>query len=101
MFAATKENRLRHLQQIPGVGKTIAEDLWMLGIRSVRDLKGKDPEILYERLCERQGTRIDRCMLYVLRCAVYYASFDRHNPVLLKWWNWKDRPATSQKQSAA
>ena len=93
MFAVTKQSGLRDLRRIPGVGSSIAEDLWKLGIRSVRDLSGKDPEILYERLCERQGARIDRCVLYVLRCAVYYASFDKHNPVLLKWWNWKDRPA--------
>ncbi|MBC8473125.1 MAG: pathogenicity locus, partial [Planctomycetes bacterium] len=31
------------------------------------------------------------CMLYVLRCAVYYASNTEHDPDLLKWWNWKDR----------
>jgi hypothetical protein len=28
--------------------------------------------------------------LYTFRCAVYYASNKRHNPKLLKWWNWKD-----------
>jgi hypothetical protein len=30
-------------------------------------------------------------MLYVLRCAVYYASTDDPNPERLKWWNWKDK----------
>lgn len=33
---------------------------------------------------------MDRCMLYVFRCAVYYASSEQHDPELLKWWNWKD-----------
>ena len=28
-------------------------------------------------------------MLYVFRCALYYASNDIHDPELLKWWNWK------------
>ncbi|MFZ3382310.1 MAG: helix-hairpin-helix domain-containing protein, partial [Candidatus Methanoperedens sp.] len=61
-----------------------------IGLRSVEDLKENDPEKLYRELCERQGVQVDRCMLYVFRCAVYYASNKRHDPELLKWWNWKD-----------
>jgi len=80
------------LQVIPGVGKSIAEDLWLLGIRRVADLKGKDPEKLYIKRCAQVGMQIDRCLLYVFRCAVYYASTQRHEPELLKWWNWKNRP---------
>jgi hypothetical protein len=91
MIADTKEIVLRDLRQIPGVGREVAEDLWGLGVRAVADLKDQDPERLYERLCAQQATQVDRCMLYVFRCAVYYASFDKHNPELLKWWNWKDR----------
>jgi hypothetical protein len=80
------------LLTVPGVGRKTAADLIGLGIRSVADLSGRDPEQLYEALCERTGTRVDRCMLYVFRCAVYYASTDRPDPALLKWWNWKDGP---------
>ncbi|HET7322373.1 MAG TPA: helix-hairpin-helix domain-containing protein [Longimicrobiaceae bacterium] len=80
----------KELQRIPGVGPSIAEDLQMLGFRAVEELRGQDPELLYERLCELQGVRIDRCMLYVLRCAVYFASEEEHDPELLKWWSWKD-----------
>jgi hypothetical protein len=85
-----KNSVLKDLQIIPGVGKEISEDLWNIGIRSVQDLKGRNPECLYQELCEFEGTKIDRCMLYVLRCAVYYASNIEHDPRLLKWWNWKD-----------
>ncbi len=46
-----KQVLLRELRQIPGVGKSIAEDLWGLGLRSVSDLKNQDPEDLYLRLC--------------------------------------------------
>jgi hypothetical protein len=81
---------LKEFQRIPGVGKSIAEDLWSLELRSVAELKGRDPQAMYDRLCEMAGTHIDRCMLYVLRCAVYYASHERHDPERLKWWNWKD-----------
>jgi hypothetical protein len=91
MKSPTKKQSLKDLQAIPGIGKSIAEDLWQLGIRRVKDLKGKDPERLYSRRCTQVGTRIDPCLLYVFRCAVYYASRKRHDPELLKWWNWKDR----------
>ena len=87
----TMQLSLKELQEIPGVGKSISMDLWELGIRHVRDLKGKDPEKLYEKRCAQVGTRIDPCLLYVFRGAVYYASHTRHDPELLKWWNWKDR----------
>lgn len=86
-----KREILAQLRQIPGVGRSIAEDLWELDIRSIADLQDKDPEILYQQLCVIQGQKIDRCMLYVLRCAVYYASNTEYQPELLKWWNWKDR----------
>jgi hypothetical protein len=79
------------LEQIPGVGKSIAADLRRLGITSVRQLKGKDPETLYRKLCRFQASPVDRCMLYVFRCAVYYASTSDPDPELLKWWNWKDK----------
>ncbi len=81
---------LKHLQTIPGVGKIIAADLWDLGIRQVSDLQDKDPEELYRQLCERQGVLVDRCMLYVFRCAVYFASTPNPEPELLQWWSWKD-----------
>lgn len=78
------------LQEIPGVGKSIAKDLRAIGIKAIVDLKDKDPEKLYDKICDKYGKKIDRCMLYVMRTAVYYASNKKHKPRLLKWWNWKD-----------
>ncbi|OPX87963.1 MAG: Pathogenicity locus [Pelotomaculum sp. PtaB.Bin013] len=75
---------------IPGVGKTVAQNLYDLGFHSIEDLKDRDPDELYLQHCVQKGMKVDRCMLYVFRCAVYYASNERHNPELLKWWNWKD-----------
>ena len=82
---------LKELRSIPGVGKSIAEDLWNQGFRSVKDLAGQNPEIMYEEQCRIQGVRVDRCLLYTFKCAVYFASNSEHDPELLKWWNWKDR----------
>lgn len=81
------------LQIIPGVGPSIARDLQSLGIHRVADLKGRDPEALYEEFQARAGQPIDRCLLYVFRCAVYFASHRKHHPEKLKWWNWKDQAA--------
>ena len=85
-----KQTQLKELQQIPGVGPAIARDLWKLGYRSVSELKHQNPELMYEKLCVLEGARLDRCLLYVFRCAVYYASNTVHDPELLKWWRWKN-----------
>ncbi len=90
MAETTKEATLKAFRQIPGVGRSIADDLWNQGFRSVQDLKDQDPEALYLKQCEIQGAHVDRCMLYVFRCAVYYASHEQHEPEKFKWWNWKD-----------
>ncbi len=90
---------IKELQNIPGVGVSIAQDLWELGIRRVSDLKGKSPDRLYEKRCEQQGLRIDPCLLYVFRCAVYFASQKKHKPELLMWWNWKDRPSRTRRRN--
>lgn len=86
-----KQANLRRFRTIPGVGNKIAEMLCELGLHSVEELKGRNPEELYSRLCAIKGTHMDRCLLYVFRCAVYYASNTAHDQHLLKWWNWKDK----------
>ena len=79
------------LQKIPGIGKSISRNLRNIGILSVSDLKGKNPEKLYELSNLFEGARQDRCLLYVFRCAVYFAGHKDPDPEKLKWWNWKDR----------
>jgi len=79
------------LQVIPGIGPSLAADLRALGYRSVRSLRGENPEGMYERLNALRGARQDPCVLYVFRCAVYFASTPEPDPELLKWWVWKGR----------
>jgi predicted RecB family nuclease len=80
----------KELQKIPGVGPKISKVLYNLEITSISDLKNKNPEILYQQLNSQVGYKVDRCVLYVFRCAVYFASNKTYDPELLKWWNWKD-----------
>jgi hypothetical protein len=90
-MATSKERSLKELRQIPGVGKSIAYDLWNINIHTIADLKGKNPETLYELSNHHVGVVQDRCLLYVFRCAVYYAETPaaKRKPEKLKWWNWK------------
>lgn len=83
-----------NLETIPGVGPSIAKDLRDLGIERVGDLWGKDPEEMYTELCELRGEHIDRCVLYVFRCAVYFAGTSHHDFEKLKWWYWKGKQPT-------
>ena len=86
MSAESKE-----LQKIPGVGKSIAQDLINIGIHSIAALKGKNPQKLYDASNRFEGVIQDRCLLYVFRCAVYFAEHSKHDPEKLKWWNWKEK----------
>lgn len=81
---------MREWQTIPGVGPSLARDLMSLGISRVAQPRKKDPEILYRRLEWQVGAHVDRCVLYVFRCAVYYAETSKPEANLLKWWSWKD-----------
>jgi hypothetical protein len=88
------KKRCRHqsLTDIPGVGTSIANNLRDIGIHRIDDLKGIDPRELYELSNKYAGKTQDRCLLYVFRCAVYFAeTLDQvQDPEKLKWWYWKD-----------
>jgi hypothetical protein len=89
----TKEQSIKELSTIPGVGKSIAGNLWDIGIMKVSDLELKDPEELYDLSNKHAGVVQDRCLLYVFRCAIYYTKTPKkaQDPEKLKWWNWKDK----------
>jgi len=85
-----KKKDLEELRTIPGVGTSVSRNFFDIGIKKISDLKGKDPETLYEKSNRFAGKRQDRCLLYVFRCAVYFAETEYPKPDKLKWWNWKD-----------
>ena len=87
-----REIGMGELRKIPGVGKTTEQDLLALGYTDIASLRGADPQDMYERECICKGVPVDRCVLYVYRCVVYYANTppEERKPELLKWWSWKD-----------
>lgn len=78
------------LKNIPGVGKNMEQHFFNIGIFTIDDLIGKNPEELFLKDCSVKGFQDDRCVLYVFRLAVYYANNSVREPKKLKWWNWKD-----------
>ncbi|WP_407308927.1 helix-hairpin-helix domain-containing protein [Desulfosporosinus sp. SB140] len=66
------------------VGKATEQDLIEMGYTSIESLKGQDPQVMYDKHCSIKGCQVDRCQLYVFRCAVYYAENEMHEPEKLK-----------------
>ena len=58
----TKEQTIKELTVIHGIGKSLATDLWNIGITSIEDLKGKDPEVLFTLSNDYAGVVQDRCV---------------------------------------
>lgn len=87
----TKEQTIKELTAIPGIGKSLAMDLWNIGITSIKDLEGRNPEELFDLSNGFAGAIQDRCVLYAFRCAVYFAETppERREKEKLKWWFWK------------
>jgi Pathogenicity locus len=70
------------LTAIPNVGPAIARKLLALDVRGLDDLRGRDAEDLFERLCALDGRRHDPCLLDTFGAAVAYADGGPARP----WW---------------
>ena len=81
----------QEFQRAPGVGPSIAAKLAELGVQGLDDLAGRCPEALYRDLIDLRQAHIDRCVLYVFRCAGYSANTANPDAEKLKWWRWKDK----------
>ena len=91
MTAEAYKEAIKQLTKIPGVERSVADDLIQMGITSTADLKNKDAEKLYNKSNRQSGNVQDRKLLYVFRCAIYYASSETHDKAKLNWQSWKDR----------
>jgi nucleotidyltransferase/DNA polymerase involved in DNA repair len=78
----------RQLTDLVGVGSATLKDFKVLKIKTVAELKRKNPQKLYEELCDRTGQTHDICALDVFSATVAQAK----NPGLPKekcnWWYW-------------
>jgi hypothetical protein len=78
----------RRLEDLVSVGPAIARDLELLGVRSVVQLARRNPEKLYEKLCQVTGQAQDICCLDVFRAAVAQARNPRLPLEQAQWWYW-------------
>jgi hypothetical protein len=70
------------LLSVPNVGPAVAAKLGRLGFTQPDQLRGCDPEELFERLCVLDGCRHDLCLLDTFAAAVSFANGDPARP----WW---------------
>ncbi len=81
-------NKKRQLSDLVSIGPAMLRDFKLLGVRSVAQLARRNPEKMYEKLCQVTGHAQDICCLDVFRAAVAQAK----NPDLpieqRLWWHW-------------
>jgi Pathogenicity locus len=78
----------RRLQDLISVGPAMVRDFELMGIRSVAELRRRNPEKLYEELCQATGKAQDICCLDVFRAAVAQARNPRLPAEQCQWWYW-------------
>ena len=62
------------LRKLPSVSEKACRGLYLLGIRDIEDLKGKDPDALYEALTLRKDFYAEPCMQKMMKIAVGMAN---------------------------
>ncbi|MDQ6808668.1 MAG: helix-hairpin-helix domain-containing protein [Verrucomicrobiota bacterium] len=70
------------MEAIPNIGRSIANDLRLIGITEPRQLVGRDPRSLYLKLCKKTGVRQDPCVLDTFVSAVRFME----GAPALPWW---------------
>ncbi|MFZ0806837.1 MAG: helix-hairpin-helix domain-containing protein [Candidatus Sulfotelmatobacter sp.] len=78
----------RRIEDLVSVGPAMVRDFRMLRICSVAQLARRNPERLYEKLCEVTGQAQDICCLDVFRAAVAQARNPRLPRQQAQWWYW-------------
>jgi hypothetical protein len=73
---------LAPLLDIPNVGPAVARRLLALGVAGPDDLRGADPEELFERAGALAGRAQDPCLLDTFTAAVAFAETGDDRP----WW---------------
>ena len=72
------------LEQLPNIGPSLAADLRLIGIRTPAELRGKDPFVLYQKLCAATGQRQDPCVLDTFMAATDFMRGAEPKP----WWSY-------------
>ena len=79
---AKRAQEARIFEEIPNIGKRMAADFRLLGLKTPKDLKGQDPLKLYQSLNKKSGARQDPCVLDTFMAAVDFMNGGKSQP----WW---------------
>jgi len=85
----------RQLSDLVSIGPAMLRDFELLGVRTVAQLARRDPEKMYEKLCQITGQAQDICCLDTFRSAVAQARNPKLPAAQRQWWYW------SRKRKAA
>lgn len=77
-----RRDQVRKLEDLPNIGKAMADDLRLIGIRTPEQLAGRDAFEMYEALCRKTGAHHDPCVLDVFRSVVHFMDGGE----ALSWW---------------
>jgi hypothetical protein len=78
----------RQLSDLVSLGPAMLRDFELLGVRSVAQLARRNPEKMYEKLCQVTGQALDICCLDVFRAAVAQAKDPNLPHEQRLWWHW-------------
>ena len=70
-----KQQSLDNLQSLMNIGPAIAKRLYSIGITSAAQIMKSEPEAIYEKLKQKEGGKLDICVLYQLRGAIKNTSW--------------------------
>jgi len=82
---------MRKLKDLVSVGKATLEDFHLLGITTVEELAEHDAQDLYDRLCDKSGTRQAPCVRDNFEAAIAQAKDPDLPPEMCQWWYWSRR----------
>ena len=97
MKAKGKESR--ELGGLISIGPAMLRDFRLLGVRSVAQLAGQDPEKMYRRLGWVARQHQDICVLDTFRAAVAQARDPRLPAEQCQWWCWSGQRKTAKNGS--
>ena len=93
-----ERNRVKHLTDLPNIGRATAADLRLIGIQEPEQLVGMCPFEMYERLCEKTASRHDPCVIDVFISVTRFMDGGDPRP----WWEFtEERKQASIRKSDA
>jgi len=81
-----KLEAIKRLQSLRNIGPAAAERLYLIGIKTPEQMRRSDPRKIYEKLKEKEGGKLDKCVLYQFQGAV----------LDIPWWKYKNLPKKSR-----